>query len=112
MVESMQQVDDIRAEWLDRYGPIPDPAEMLLQVGRVRAECHRLGATEVVVTRSDARLSPLTLKVSDTMRLSRVAKDAIYKDTLQQLIVPVPRTHEPVEYLLEFLSRLFPVADN
>ncbi|MGA1509166.1 MAG: transcription-repair coupling factor [Ilumatobacteraceae bacterium] len=111
-VETMQQVDDIRAEWLDRYGPIPDPAEMLLQVGRVRAECHRLGATEVVVTRSDARMSPITMKVSDTMRLSRLAKDAIYKDTLQQLIVPVPRTREPVDFLLEFLSRLFPTAEN
>jgi len=111
-VEDHRQVDDIRTEWLDRYGPVPDPAEMLLQVGRVRAECHRLGATEVVVTRSDARLSPITMKVSDTMRLSRLAKDAIYKDTLQQLIVPVPRTREPVEYLLEFLSRLFPTGDN
>ena len=109
-VETSEQVDDIRAEWLDRYGPIPEPAAMLLDVGRVRAECHRLGLTEVVVTRTDARLSPVTLKVSDTMRLSRLSKDAIHKDTLQQLIVPVPRTREPVEYLLDFLGQLFPAA--
>jgi hypothetical protein len=57
-------------------------------------------------------MSPITMKVSDTMRLSRLAKDAIYKDTLQQLIVPVPRTREPVDFLLEFLSRLFPTAEN
>ena len=109
-VETAEQVEDIRNEWLDRYGPVPEPAEMLLLVGRVRAECHRLGLTEVVVTRSDARLSPITLKVSDTMRLSRLAKDAIHKETLQQLIVPIPRTREPVEYLLDFLGRLFPPA--
>ena len=111
-VENSGQVADIRTEWLDRYGPVPEPAEMLLKVGLVRAECHRLGVTEVVVTRSDARLSPVTMKVSDTMRLSRLAKDAIYKDTLQQLIVPVPRNREPVDHLLEFLSRLFPTDDN
>jgi transcription-repair coupling factor (superfamily II helicase) len=109
-VETADQVDDIRTEWLDRYGPIPEPAEMLLLVGRVRAECHRLGLAEVVVTRSDARLSPVRLKVSDTMRLSRLAKDAILKETLQQLIVPIPRTREPVEYLLDFLGQLFPPA--
>ena len=109
-VETVEQVEDIRNEWLDRYGPVPEPAEMLLLVGRVRAECHRLGLTEVVVTRSDARLSPITLKVSDTMRLSRLAKDAIHKETLQQLIVPIPRTREPVEYLLDFLGQLFPPA--
>lgn len=107
-VETAEQVDDIRTEWLDRYGPIPEPAEMLLLVGRVRAECHRLGLTEVVLSRSDARLSPVTMKVSDTMRLSRLSKDAIHKETLQQLIVPIPRTREPVEFLLDFVGQLFP----
>ena len=28
------EVDDIRAEWEDRYGPVPAPAEALLDVGR------------------------------------------------------------------------------
>ena len=39
-------VDDIAAEWVDRYGPIPPPAEALLTVARLRAECHRLGLTD------------------------------------------------------------------
>ncbi|MFP5316852.1 MAG: transcription-repair coupling factor, partial [Acidimicrobiia bacterium] len=38
-VTSHAEVDDIRAEWLDRYGPLPAPAEALLAVGRLRAEC-------------------------------------------------------------------------
>ena len=33
------EVDDIRAEWVDRYGPPPAPAEALLAVARLRAEC-------------------------------------------------------------------------
>ncbi len=111
-VENSAEVADIRAEWLDRYGPVPEPAEMLLQVGLVRAECHRLGLQEVVVSRSDVRLAPVALKTSDSMRLSRLSRDAIHKENLQQLIVPIPRTREPVEYLLDFLGQLFPVASN
>src|SRR5690606_21043893 len=38
-VTSHAEVDDIRTEWLDRYGPVPAPAENLLEVARLRAEC-------------------------------------------------------------------------
>src|SRR3546814_10206834 len=31
------EVDDIRAEWEDRYGPLPPEAEELLSVARLRA---------------------------------------------------------------------------
>ena len=47
------QVDDIRTEWEDRYGPLPAPAESLLQVGYLRAECHRLGIRDLQITSSD-----------------------------------------------------------
>ncbi len=33
------EVDDIRAEWEDRYGPVPAAAAALLDVARLRAEC-------------------------------------------------------------------------
>src|SRR6185369_3796819 len=36
-------VEDVRAEWEDRYGPPPPPAEALLAAARLRAECVRLG---------------------------------------------------------------------
>ena len=42
-VTSAAEVDDIRTEWEDRYGPLPEPAVALLHVGYLRAECHRLG---------------------------------------------------------------------
>ena len=32
-VTTEAEVDDIRAEWVDRYGPLPPPAEALLAVG-------------------------------------------------------------------------------
>ena len=68
-VTTQADVDDIRAEWEDRYGPLPDPAEALLMVGRLRAECHRLGIVDMQITGTkreggQARLSPIELKLS------------------------------------------------
>src|SRR5262249_58324028 len=50
-------VDDIRAEWEDRYGPPPAPASALLDVALLRAECVRLGIRSVTVQRGVARLA-------------------------------------------------------
>ena len=44
------EVDDIRTEWLDRFGPLPAPAEGLLAVARLRVECLRTGVREVSAT--------------------------------------------------------------
>ena len=48
-VTDAAEVDDIRTEWEDRYGPLPEPAESLLQVGYLRAECHRLGIRDIQI---------------------------------------------------------------
>src|SRR5205085_3179264 len=53
-VTTASEVDDIRAEWEDRYGPVPAPAEALLTVGSLRAECHRLGIRDVSIASSQA----------------------------------------------------------
>jgi len=111
-VTTAAEVDDIRAEWEDRYGPLPEPATALLQVGYLRAECQRLGIVDMQITPSDARLTPLALKLSETMRLRRLSKGAKYKEDLQQLVVPLPRTVDPSEYLVGFLRDLVPHDDD
>ena len=105
------RVDDIRTEWEDRYGPLPAPAEALLQVGYLRAECHRLGIRDLQITASDARIQPLELAMSATIRLRRLSKGAKYKEDLQQLVVPLPRREDPSTYLVTFLRQLVPVDD-
>jgi transcription-repair coupling factor (superfamily II helicase) len=109
-VTTQADVDDIRTEWEDRYGPLP---EALLMVGRLRAQCHRLGITEMQITGSkqaggQARLSPLELKLSETMRLKRLSKGAIVKEDLRQLVVPIPRGQDPAMFLVAFLDELVP----
>jgi transcription-repair coupling factor (superfamily II helicase) len=111
-VQTDAQVDDIRAEWEDRYGPLPEPAEALLQVGYLRAQCHRLGLRDIQISTTDAKLAPLELKLSETMRLRRLSKGAKYKEDLGQLVVPLPRRNpdgtkaEPSAYLVKFLRDL------
>jgi transcription-repair coupling factor (superfamily II helicase) len=101
-------VEDIRAEWEDRYGPVPPAAAALLNVGHLRAECHRLGLRDVSIAASGARLAPLPLKVSEGMRLRRLARKAIYKDDSEQLVVPLPHGQDPALFLVGFLRELIP----
>src|SRR5207237_2450410 len=63
-VTSRDDVEDIAAEWADRYGPPPPPAAALLPVARARAACARLGVREDGVQGGAVRLAPLGRKES------------------------------------------------
>ncbi len=107
-VTDAAEVDDIRTEWEDRYGPLPDAAESLLQVGYLRAECHRLGIRDIRIGPNEAKLAPLELKLSETMRLRRLSRGAKHKEDQLQLVVPLPRREDPARYLARFLRDLVP----
>jgi transcription-repair coupling factor (superfamily II helicase) len=113
-------VEDIRAEWLDRYGPLPRPAEALLTVGRLRAACVRTGVREITVTPARigglyggqpvARLAPLLLKASTQVGLRRRHPGAVYKEDLSQVVVPLPRESDVAEALVTLLDELVPAG--
>ncbi|HET9689946.1 MAG TPA: transcription-repair coupling factor [Acidimicrobiales bacterium] len=111
------EVDDIKAEWLDRYGPLPDAAEALLRIGHLRAECARTGVREVAVVTSSgglsgaaatARLSPIALRPSARVRLTRLHPKAVVKEEQGQLVVPLARGADPAETLAALLAQLVP----
>src|SRR5438105_4608333 len=110
-VTTQAEVDDIRDEWTDRYGPIPAAAEALLAVARLRAECVRTGVREVAVARGTARLAPLVLPTSMRIRLQRLYKEAVYKEELSQLVLPLPRGTDPAPFLVEALHELVPAEE-
>jgi transcription-repair coupling factor (superfamily II helicase) len=115
-VQSPSDVDDVAAEWVDRFGPVPEPAANLLQVAYLRAECVRTGVTEVNVTKSSAmsgpawiaRLSPVTLPQSKQTRLARLYQGAVYKDAVHQLQLPVQAIPTVAEDLVAALRELLP----
>ena len=109
-VTSQAEVDDIRAEWIDRYGPVPEPADALLAVGSLRAECHRLGLRDVQLVGTQARLGPISLKTSEELRLRRLSRDSLYKPDQQQLVVPMRRGTEPASFLVNLLRELVPAV--
>jgi transcription-repair coupling factor (superfamily II helicase) len=113
-VTKQSDVADIRDEWIDRYGPLPEAALALIRVGELRAECHRIGLRELVVADGRARLLPVSLKASQQMRLTRIAKSSEWNEQTKQLSVTLPRTPQgkqadtgTVDYLVSFLQELF-----
>ncbi|MGA0185825.1 MAG: DEAD/DEAH box helicase, partial [Ilumatobacteraceae bacterium] len=106
-VTSHADVDDIEREWLDRYGKLPAPAEALLRVGRLRAECRRVGLREVVVENGRARMSPVSLPASGVMRLNRIDSRAEWNEKLHTITITMPRTGDAVSALLAFLESMF-----
>jgi transcription-repair coupling factor (superfamily II helicase) len=108
-VTDHEEVDDIRTEWIDRYGPLPPPAEALLRIGDLRAECVRTGVREVTVVRDTARLAPLALKASARVRLQRLWPKAIYKEETGQVVLPLPRDQDPAALLNGFLAEMVPL---
>jgi len=119
-VEDPGTVEDIRAEWVDRYGPVPGPAEALLDVARLRAECHRTGVREVTVVKGPglgkaaymARLSPLPLKTSQAMRVQRLYKGAVVKADIEQVQLPLAKSATAAAAIVEALRTIVPEADE
>lgn len=109
-------VADIEAEWIDRYGPVPPETEALLAIARLRVECLRTGVTEVVVVTAKgiggppfvARISPLTLPMSKTMRLERIHKGAKVKPETLEVQVPVSGGRSMVDDLMRFFAEFVP----
>ena len=123
-VTTAAEVDDIAAEWADRFGPVPDEAGRLLDVARLRAQCARVGATELIVVGGPgfggpeyvAKLGPLRLKVSEEVRFTRLFANGLWKPNEYedggQLQVPVMKKRNLVQDLLLFFETMFPVEDR
>ncbi|MDH3293402.1 MAG: transcription-repair coupling factor [Acidimicrobiia bacterium] len=120
-VTDLDEVAEIRREWLDRYGPLPETAERLLDVARIRAHCARLGVTEVMVIGGPgfggpehvAKLGPVSLKASQEVRFKRlfaggVWKPSEYGDRGGQLQVGLMKKNRVADDLVLFFETMFP----
>ena len=86
-----EAVDAVRAELVDRFGPMPGPVENLLAVARFKVLCRRYGVTEVSLQGSSVRFSPIDLPESAQIRLRRLHDKALYKQAAGTIAVPRPK---------------------
>ena len=85
-------VDAVVEELTDRYGALPEPAQRLLAVARLRLVCRAAGITEVSApSAATVRLAPITLLDSAQVRLKRMYPSANYRATTSTVQVPIPR---------------------
>jgi len=84
-------VEAVRAELIDRYGPIPEPVENLLAVARFKVLCRHYGVTEVSLQGASVRFTPLNLPESAQLRLQRLYDNAHYKQTVSTVSLPRPK---------------------
>jgi transcription-repair coupling factor (superfamily II helicase) len=107
-VTTPADVDDVLAEWEDRYGPPPPPAAALLDVARLRAACLRVGIRAVSVQKGSARLDGWHPLKSQEARLQRmVARARVLPDAV---VIPVAATGEVsiAQALLRLLDAVAP----
>ena len=119
-VSSMREVDDIRTEWEDRYGPVPPRAEALIVVGRLRALCLAVGITEISVTKGTGfggpawtvKIGPVVLPASKVVRLERLYKGSSYRPEPKQLQLALPKKPDVAGQLLAALVDLLPADES
>ncbi|MDP9093120.1 MAG: transcription-repair coupling factor [Actinomycetota bacterium] len=86
-----EAVDAVRAELIDRFGPVPEPVDNLLAVARFKVLCRRYGVTEVSLQAQSVRFTPLALPESAQLRLTRIYDKAVYKNAVSTVSVPRPK---------------------
>ncbi|MGQ0629425.1 MAG: transcription-repair coupling factor [Sporichthyaceae bacterium] len=82
----------VRAELVDRYGPLPEPVDNLLAVARFRAHVRAAGLGEVTLAGQAVRFGPVDLPESAQLRLNRLYPRSMVKPTARTILVPRPST--------------------
>ena len=83
---------DIDAELVDRYGPMPEPVQVLMEVARLRTIARAAGVADIGVQGNRIRFAPVELRDSQRLRLERLYRGTIIKPAIRQILVPAPKT--------------------
>ncbi|MDX6284926.1 MAG: hypothetical protein QOG53_411 [Frankiales bacterium] len=109
------EVDAVRAELIDRFGPPPPPVDNLLAVARLRVAARRAGLTEIGLAGQHVRFGSVQLPESRQVRLQRVYPRSIIKAATSAILVPRPATARiggtPVRDL-DLLTWVYEVIDT
>ena len=113
-VNTVEELQDLRDEWVDRYGALPPAARGLLELGELRLWCMKLGVTSLAVlpakvgvrSRPVVRLGPLVLSLSQQMRVRRLHGSRAYDEGTREFRVERDEHEVTPGALLSLLSEL------
>jgi transcription-repair coupling factor (superfamily II helicase) len=90
-IDSPADINAVRDELADRYGPVPEQVECLLTVARLRAQARQAGLTDITQQGSNIRFSPVELPDSRQVRVQRLYPRTLLKPAVRTMLVPVPK---------------------
>ncbi|HLS72734.1 MAG TPA: transcription-repair coupling factor, partial [Actinomycetaceae bacterium] len=85
-------IEAVRAELVDRYGPVPESVERLFAVAALRAKARAVGLTDITGQGRYVRFAPVELPESGQLRLKRLYPGTVLKPAIRTILVPFPTT--------------------
>jgi transcription-repair coupling factor (superfamily II helicase) len=98
-------VEDVAAEWVDRFGPLPVAASRLVSLAHLRVEALGAGLEELVQLRHEVRIGPVDLKPSQEVRLKRLQPKSVLQAGEGVIFIPAPR--DLVAGLIDFIRQMW-----
>ena len=86
-----QDVEDIREELEDRFGPLPKEAIELLRIALLRTYLKSNGVTDLALQGKFLRISPITLTESRQLRLMRLYPGSLIKSSTATILIARPK---------------------
>jgi len=115
-----QQLEEIKAEIEDRFGPAPVPVLNLLEVATLRQQANRQGLLEVNLLGALARVQPVDLTESELVQFSHIYPSLKYLKSSQLMTIAIPksddsetiRDQEVINWVRNLLGKLQEIADG
>ncbi|MFN0153989.1 MAG: transcription-repair coupling factor [Gaiella sp.] len=85
LVETDDELRELRAATEDRYGPLPEPVESLFTIQDAKLQLALLGADYVVFRAGRLAIGPVPLSGDDLRSLRRQVETAVYSATTREI---------------------------
>jgi transcription-repair coupling factor (superfamily II helicase) len=93
LVETDDELRELRAGTEDRYGPLPEPVESLFAIQEAKLKLARIGADYLVYRGGRATVGPLALGSTELRALRAVADTAVYSTAKREVSLRADDLH-------------------